>query len=666
MASSNVWDTSSIQWNYKNVIARIRLVFPEKLPIKVCQHQYLPSYRHSLKCAGSNNDIQCSVFDRNGIQGVRNCEYDANTSSPFPNEKLNCCLGQSAYTCCIRRCGFDNTQCYDDDPDLHNVLFQKMDSEYQRRTASIGGVKSGCYTAMGNIDTDTIFSQFGHARPRCVNGQCRQQCLSQELTCPSKSCSTKQCFMNSTNCSYDGNWTMDVSKDTIDPQQISGSVVCEFFFDFPKSYNLTDSGSLQDWMNDLTVHTVPLFSSPLSVMAVVFHASLIFYNDVYHLSEEYVNQFSSQKFISKGKQTSLDTYKRSLVLPFESTLSKLSMKNDSSSMVSVISQGMTLPYLAGDGTFYLPLSSRQMDNLMVLQNTQKATTQLENMLSQFLQDVSTNISPSSLYSVKKSKIVWRETNISNMFVNVMEQQVTANGKINLTTKKMTYENFMTNTKDRFLFSYEIPLEIVSFSPMLVAYLESRDMLKGVVPLDKIQQDTSLLPLSFLQLSPATEYEAMTSGNCFKEISNGHVMVSPQELFVCKGSSACRCLQSMLVPTAASFEKGYDNKTSMCFQKDCQDALSKEAYGLDDAFCRSECSAMKSWLPVLPNQKDFDEARYKQLCMVTPPTPPPGPPPTPLPSDGDMSRKVVLFTVAIVLILFVVFLIFYFGVNKLFG
>ena len=287
LASS--WDIPSIEWHNRNVVARARLVFPSEMPLKLCKNQYLPSYRHSLTCAGSNNDMNCTVFDRDGIAGVRKCEYDAKSSSPLPNGKLNCCLGQSNYSCCIRRCGMDNTKCYDDDESLNHVLFQKMDSEYQRRTSTIGGVKSGCYTALGNIDVDSIFSSFGKAMPRCVNGTCIQKCPNLSVTCPSKSCSTKQCFSPPKDCRADGNWQLDITKDTIDPGKTPGSIVCEFFFDFPSSYNMTNTLTLQGWMDDLILHTPREISSRLVCMAIACHSHIIFYNDIYHDSPDSVN-----------------------------------------------------------------------------------------------------------------------------------------------------------------------------------------------------------------------------------------------------------------------------------------------------------------------------------------------------------------------------------------
>lgn len=647
---SSSWDISSIEWHNRTVVARARLVFPTEMPLKLCKNQYLPSYRHSLTCAGSNNDMNCTVFDRDGIVGVRKCEYDAKSSSPLPNGKLNCCLGQSNYTCCIRRCGMDNTNCYDDDKSLGHVLFQKMDSEYQRRTSSIGGVKSGCYTAMGNVDLDSIFQSFGKAIPRCVGGTCVQKCPDASLICPSKSCSTKQCFTPPEGCRADGNWQLDINKNTIDPRQIPGSIVCEFFFDFPSSYNMTSVVDLRVWMDDLILHTPPELSSRMVCMAIAYHSHMIFYNDIYHLSQDSVNLFASQKFISTDYvSVRLDEYKQNIVAPLN-TYTKTDLKP--------ISDMLILPYMSANGILYMTLTTSQINTLMKLRNTSKANAVLENMLTNFLQDDATKISPSSLYHVQKSELRWNYLQTSDIIVNVLDISVPdTNGKVNVKPIKLQYDTFIQDLKKTyFIVSYDIPLHVVSYSPMLVAYLESRSMVRDSSQREKMVSDTSLLPLSLTDVTSPSQYEEDTSNHCQTTVSNTKVMPFPGAIFLSQGSAQCRCVRSSLVPTAVSFEEPFYNKTSMCFQKTCQDPLSKTSYGLDDTYCKTECATVSSWMGNMRNPQDFDQEKYATLCAPEPSPPPPSPV---KPTDHDATlrkRIIVLIIVVAFIMLFLIFML----------
>jgi hypothetical protein len=655
-----IYDASSIQWNYKQVVGRIRLLFPDRnLPLKICQSQFLPSYRHSLKCAGSNNDMNCTPFQRDGIQGVRECLYDTKTSSPLPNEKKFCCLGQSGYTCCIRRCGFENATCEDnDDPELNHVLFHKMDSEHQRRTSNIGGVKSRCFTAMGNLDTNAIFSAFGHARPRCVDGTCVQTCLPPDLICPEKSCSTGQCFNNPTECRYDGNWTAEITKDTIDPRSMSGSVMCEFFYDFPSTYNITTTLSLMEWINDLILNVVPEFSYVLATIAILYQSVYLFYNDIYHVTEDPLNQFLGQRFITKGANASFDNYRDNLSRPFENTLKTTTSTFSSATLSTSV---MSLPYIQ-DNTLFMVLSSSQMTSLLSLKNSTKISQKLGGMLALLLQENATHISPSSVVYEETPRVQWnQQSSLVTMYVDVFSWTFT-NGQVKGKFTKMLYKDFVVDTKNKFLLTYHIPVEVDAYSPMLVAYMESQDMLKEV-SMEKILRDVGLVPLSLFKNSSLSKdmYETTTREHCLSNISNSKVMTNPQELFLISPSKDCACIRSTLVPTAVKFEKGYENKASMCFQKDCQNDVSIHAYGLTPELCKVECETMTSWIPGITSN-NFDRDRYTQICQTEPPTPPAPPSPPAQP----MHIKEIAFLVLFLTVLFVVFLIFYFGVNKLFG
>lgn len=653
-----IYDASSIQWNYKQVIGRIRLLFPDSnLPLKLCQNQVLPSYRHSLKCAGSNNDMDCTVFERDGIQGVRRCMYDTKTSSPLPNEKKFCCLGQSAYTCCIRRCGFDNAVCAgNSDPELNHVLFHKMDSEHQRHTANIGGVKSGCYTAMGNLDTNTIFSSFGNARPRCVDGKCVQTCVPQNLQCPAKSCSTGQCFNNPIGCRYDGNWTADITKDTIDPRSMSGSVMCEFFYDFPSTYNITTTSSLMEWMNDLIFHVIPEFSYVLTTLAILYQSVYLFYNDIYHATEDPLNQFLGQRFITKGVNVSFENYRDNLSRPFENMMRTTITSTFTSATIS--SSLMSLPYIQ-ENTLFMVLSSFQMTALLSLKNATKISQELGRMLALFLQEDATRVSPSSIDYQTTPRVHWNEqSSLAKMYVDVFSWTFT-NGQVSGKCTKMLYTEFVVDTTNKFLLTYHIPLDIETYSPMLVAFLESQNMLKDV-PMEKILRDVHLLPLSFFKNSSLLTdmYESTTREHCVNDISNSSVMTNPEELFLIRPSKDCACIRSTLVPTAVKFEEGYDNKASMCFQKDCQNDVCIRAYDLSAERCSLECSTMASWIPTITST-NFDQERYNQICQSGPPSP------TPVPIEPKTNTRAI-FIILVLVVLFVAFLIFYFGVNKLFG
>lgn len=653
------YDVDSIQWNYKNVIARIRIVFPNKnLPLKLCENQYLPSYRHSLKCAGSNNDMTCSVFNRDDIKGVRKCEYDATTSSPFPDERNYCCLGQSSYTCCIRRCGFDNTKCNDNDPTLNHVLFHKMDSEHQRFTGSIGGVKSGCYTAMGNLDI-SFFDDFGHARPRCINDSCRLQCLPPNLLCPSKSCTTPRCFNNSPDCSYDGNWEMTITTDTIDPRHISGYVNCEFFYMFPTSYNVTTIPSLLLWIQDLTSLVIPNLSYVLSTIAILYQTHLLFHDNIYHFTEESLNPFIGQPVISKSNIQSFDNYKANLVTPFQHFFTTISTNLS----IETITNFISLPYVSSvNNFFYVPVSSSQLERLNSLNDMTKMSLELENMVSQFLQDDRTTISPPSTIYQNRSKFRWDDTNGQHMIVHIMEWSF--NNRITVTQKYVPYTEFIKNTSNKFVLSYHIPLYIDTFSPMLVAFLESRNMLSSF-SINKILRDTSLMPISFFKNLGKDFFEETTINHCNQDISN-IIMDKPSEIFLLRSSNECQCINSSLVPTPVKFENDFYNKTSMCFQLTCQDPFLRQSYDLSDENCREKCGEFSSWLPTLQT-KDFDKTRYENLCIL-----PPEPSPSPSPSeDGVWRRKrwviltSILLGVVMIVMIVMTILIFYFGDNKSF-
>ena len=647
-----VFDTSSIQWNYKRIIARIPLLFQNNdLPVKLCQNQYFPSYQHSLKCSGSNNDMKCFKFERGNIQGIRQCEYDTKTSSPLPDENKFCCLGQSAYTCCIRRCGFDNTKCYDDDPDLNHVLFHKMDSEHQRRTANIGGVKSGCYSAMGNIDKDKIFNAFGHAKPRCVNDVCILSCLPEQSKCPTKSCSTARCFNDSEDCSHDGNWTIDLKNETIDPATLSGSVICEFYYEFPRLYSIVDTNDLYVWITDLILYVVPELSYPLAVHAIFYQTTLLFYNDIYHQSNEALNQFNNVLFISKNTSQIMTSYKQSLIGNFQEFVPKL-VKNGS---IDTLLSSLILPY-AENGDFYIPISTAKMDEYLSIGSTNKVSKDLSNILSLFLQEDKTSIMPSSIVYQSSPIVKWSANDIDKVFVHVLEWSFQK--QVTVSVKKQKYTDFIKNTANKFVLSFHIPVEIMRFSPMLVAYLESNGMLPQF-PLEKILQDVPLFPLSFLKTSSPDLYANLTTENCYKDITNHRVMTNPELLFLIRPSNNCACIRSSLVPTQVKYENDYNNKTSMCFQKDCQNKLSREAYGLSNTFCALECQEMSSWIPSLTSTTNFDKTYFDQVCPI------PNPPKPINPIDNQNIRKILEIVALVITLLFITFLIFYFGVNKLF-
>lgn len=613
-----IFDVSSIRWNKKYVSGRIRLDFPDHdFPIKVCENQYLPSYQHSLKCAGSNNDMSCT---NSGIDGVRHCLYDANTSSPFPNEKNYCCLGQSSYTCCIRRCGFDNSKCYDADVDLHHVLFHKLDSEHQRYTASIGGVKSHCYTAMGNVDTSKIFHPFGKAQPQCVGGKCIQKCLPNNLLCPAKSCSTGKCFNNPSDCQYDGNWFIELSNDTLDPHTLSGSIDCEFSFVFQKDYNITSTTRLREWITDLTTHVIPDFSFVLSTYAILYQTSFIFYNDIYHLSDLQANPFNGIQYITTSSQNlPLQNYKTSIILPFQDILSKISKNGNDEN----ITNWLKMPYVK-NGFLYMPISISQMTNLTSLQNSDKMSDALSTFLSQFLQDDATSITPVSVQYQSKPRLVWNENaNMDYLIVTIMDSSFN-NGKVSISIKDMTYSSFVKESSaNRFLLSYHVPLNIDTFSPMLVAYLESRQMLNDFA-IDKIVRESGMLPLSFFRKMSSDNYRQLTLDFCERNIQNYVVMQDSSTLFLIQPTQDCHCINSGLVPIQVRYEKGFDNLTSMCFQKSCDDDISQSAYHLSNDICRVQCDEMNSWLPFAADNTDFDRQRFQELCLTSPPTPSPEP------------------------------------------
>ena len=176
----------------------------------------------------------------------------------------------------------------------------------------------------------------------------------------------------------------------------------------------------------------------------------------------------------------------------------------------------------------------------------------------------------------------------------------------------------------------MPLSIETFSPMLVAYLESRRMLSSRVPLDKILRETGMLPLSFLT-SSSMDIRETTMNYCPRDIQNQAVMRNASSLFLIRANGECACINSSLVPVQVSYEKSFDNPTSMCFQRSCQDPTLRQSYNLTDLECTTQCEQMRAWMNLWTSSNppnDFDVDTFHRLCDGRPSPPEPEPSPSP--------------------------------------
>lgn len=618
------WDISSILFDKKSVQGNIKLV-TEDLDVSFADMTSVtPFFPAHLDCKVTRS-------------GLSQCTYDsfaAGESAPQINQNGNYCCNDKYPLCSTQKGGF-NYDC----PQGSHILFQKMisnKSKVECETPPFGGppicivdASSTSYKGCGNIDCVSTCS-LGNATARCIQGISDPipKCLS---TCPtSGSCAAQSCFVSGGKCGSGDFWQSAGNLENMS----SGWIVCEFYFDFGQ-YTRARQGELLNWMTDLFQYKsstkpslLPDFSVPLVMHALVYQTVDIFFRELYS-SEK--SAFTSVPFLSKSSLVT--PYVLDIIKPISVPLSltNISQYTDIGSLVSTLSDenvlGLPHVWSSGDG-IDIRVSPAQFDLLSKLSPTaqaQEMTSYMRNILKDEetrMTVVSSDGIPTNIDSPRCTFTSYRVQDIVVLQMTKLQKLSIVQRVFGLNASPSVSYSWSIRTipfteagqpipESCFVVAYTVSCGIGTFSPALQAYICSRNRCPDTV-VPRMYADTNLYPYAYA-MSNLSESER--DEQCRKQIRNPVISQTVNEmgrLLYGYYSPDCKCIISNIAPVD---ELQFMNRSSMCFDYNCNSPQYSARYNLEDNNCGTPtiCQDVKGWGARMQNTQNFDATKYATLC-----------------------------------------------------
>lgn len=622
------WDSSSILLDTHNVQGIIQLQ-TDFLDISFSDWQSTPPnlFPKNLQCGASTSPgvLQCSYDSQKAGESAIKVDQDGNY----------CCQSKKPY-CCSTKGGF-NIDC----PNDSHILFQKMVSEKNIADCEIppmGGVpvctvdaKSTCYKACGKINCESTCS-LGNATARCIQGvqnpvpKCPSTCDS-----AAGNCTSPECFSREGKCGSGDFWQSAGDLENM----TKGWIMCEFYYDF-KEYDRSRQQNLVSWMLDLfkfqsknKSSPPPDFSIPMIVNAMAYQTMTIFYNEIYGNTDD--SPFSIIPYIAKENE--LKPYSTNIIAPLLLPLTQSGVAGfvNLPYLESLLLGQMRLPdiWSSGDG-LTMTIHPLQLDEMNALSSNDKAlkmTSYLRNLLREEFTTFSVinsdgipqerSTSPCTLESAEITSILLLEvTNVpsSSSLLSRLLLQKDASSTFICNTRTISYDERRNIPPNALVMSYQMSCKIKTYSPMLVAYMESvRKCPASIVP--RMYADAGVYPSSYAISSISRLSDAQKDNECRKQIRNPRLAQTVNDLgrlLYGYYSPDCKCAISNIAPIT---ESQFMNKTSMCFDVNCGTPEMVQRYQLTDEVCASPdtCEKVKSWGDFIQNSQVFNQDKYTNLC-----------------------------------------------------
>lgn len=622
------WDSSSILFDSHHIRGIIRL---ETNSLDISWADWNPLQNiypnpKQLKCTSS-------------INGILECKYDSNASGDFSTkaDAPFCCQHRSPF-CCNSKGAF-NIDC----PNDSHILFQKVVSQPSKTECisppDSGGLPvctttsiSNCYKACGKINCQTTCS-MGHATARCLDNiqnptpKCPSTCQS------SNDCTKQSCFSNQGKCGFGDIWQS--SGDLDNPNR--GWLMCEFYYDF-QNFNRSRQSELLRWMTDLYQYktsTKPMlpfsFSIPLIIKSIACQSFQLFYQEIYSNT---ISPFSNIPFLSNPKD--VETYRTNIINPILLGLQSTSIKShiNLSTLQSIISNQLILPdFSTSSESLLLRLPTNFVENTSITNST--ITTYLSNFLREdnTIMFKITGDGTSSSQSLLPSKLLLKNMKIQKILtIDISESPLSSlNNSKSVQNIWEIFRNFLYSSSyiinmrsyeyserheipsTSFILAYDILCQVEQYSPVFVAYLSS---IHSTIPEEickKMYMDSNVYPyqyaLTFLDNEQKEE-------ECRKQVRNDSISKTVNELgkrIYGYYSPDCKCIISNIAPVG---QPQYNNKTSMCFDLNCNSTEMSERYNLTSESCSTPlvCQTVDSWGNLIQNSQNFDVEKYNALCQ----------------------------------------------------
>lgn len=480
----------------------------------------------------------------------------------------------------------------------------------------------------------------------CISGDCRQECIDPNRICKANTTQTS-CLLNplqpypdninpnncgfETNCfNENSNWALNIDVNNIKDFK-KGWIICEFYYDFEKLDSISGASDFYKWVRDIYqgdgIKILPgIFSTMLIIRAYIYHTMYLFYGYMYNTKISKDFSFNNYNFFLSG----FERFENDITITFSDQITNLTNKNVNdpdffSKKLGDVINFDNLNNIISSRLFIPPIYDYESNCFIININ--------QSQYSQIINDKNKDdlISSYMDYFLMNSKTLPKQ----QFQLHLLSYKINTINVSSFTISQYSPESVIPD--DEFITSYTLSCSVEKWSHMLILYVEylldkqfinlpvngigtlCKNMYKDTgfysnsCVNDKCNNVSLSVPINVNNNQCLTD---LTLEACTKKITPGYQALRPGDYILDESNQYCYCLNSNLAPVS---EPQYNNKTSMCFSKDCFDDNMKKTYGLTPEFCQTQCAKMSNWIRStepsshIQNRGSFDEVTYYDLC-----------------------------------------------------